>query len=106
MELATFRKYGVEVTFQDNSEELKEMLAEAIKEGLEECGKVAKRYAQAELRKPKAHKNGEIRPNIITIANIIKVSKNNIFEILRLFIPSTLYNPNSPALLPIKKELV
>lgn len=66
MKLATFRKYGVEVTFQDNSEELKKMLSEAIKEGLEECGKVARRYAQAELRKPKAHKNGEIKPNIIT----------------------------------------
>ena len=66
MGLSTFRKYGVEIKFQDNSSEIKKMLQEAIKKGLEECGKLAKKYAQQELRKPKAHKNGEVRPNIIT----------------------------------------
>lgn len=66
MSFATFRKSGVEFTFQDNSSELKKDMQKAIQKGLEECGKLAKKYAQQELRKPKAHKNGEVRPNIIT----------------------------------------
>jgi len=66
MSFATFRKSGVEFTFQDNSSELKKDMQKAIQKGLEECGKLAKKYAQQELKKPKTHKNGEVRPNIIT----------------------------------------
>lgn len=66
MSFSTFRKSGVEFKFQDNSSELKKDMQKAIQKGLEECGKLAKKYAQQELRKPKQHKNGEIRPNIIT----------------------------------------
>lgn len=52
---------------EDNTDKMVNMLDEAIKAGLEKCGKMAQQYAKIELGKPKEHKTQPImRPNIDT----------------------------------------
>ena len=66
MALKTYTTHGITVKFDDNSAEVLGALQKATIRGLEACGAKAESYAKQELSKPKAHKDGTVRPNVIT----------------------------------------
>lgn len=66
MSVKTYTTHGVTVKYEDNTPHVLEALKQATIRGLEAIGGKAEKYAKDELSKPKLHKNGEIRPNVVT----------------------------------------
>lgn len=66
MSTSTYTTHGVTVKFDDNSPQVLAALKKATDRGLLACGEKAVKYARDELERPKAHKSGPVRPNIIT----------------------------------------
>lgn len=66
MGTSTYSTHGITVKFDDNSPEVLAALKRATIRGLEACGAKAESYAKQELSKPKSHKDGSVRPNVIT----------------------------------------
>lgn len=64
--MATYTTNGISVKFEDNSPLVLEALKLAKLRGLEACGAVAESYAKENLERPKAHKDGSVRPNVVT----------------------------------------
>lgn len=66
MATQTYSTHGITVKYEDNSEKVLQALKRATLRGLEACGAVAESYAKKELSKSKPHKDGSVRPNVIT----------------------------------------
>lgn len=66
MSTKSYTTHGITVKFNDNSPQVLAALKSATIRGLEACGAKAESYAKQELSKPKAHKDGTVRPNVIT----------------------------------------
>lgn len=66
MATQTYTTHGITVKINDNSPQVLAALKNATIRGLEACGAKAESYAKQELSKPKAHKDGTVRPNVIT----------------------------------------
>ena len=66
MSTKAYTTHGITVKFNDNSPQVLAALKSATIRGLEACGSRAESYAKQELSKPKAHKDGTVRPNVIT----------------------------------------
>lgn len=66
MSVKTYTTHGIKVRYEDNTPRVLEALKQATVRGLEAVGSRAEKYAKDELSKPKVHKNGEVRPNVIT----------------------------------------
>lgn len=64
--MPTYTTHGVTVKFDDNSPQVLAALKKATNRGLLACGEKAVKYARDELARPKPHKSGPVRPNIIT----------------------------------------
>lgn len=66
MSVKTYTTHGIKVRYEDNTPRVLEALKQATVRGLEAVGGKAEKYAKDELSKPKVHKNGDVRPNVIT----------------------------------------
>ncbi|MBR4266480.1 MAG: HK97 gp10 family phage protein [Bacteroidales bacterium] len=66
MSTQTYTSHGVSVKFDDNSPQVLDALQKATVRGLEACGAMAESYAKKELSKPKTHRDGSVRPNVVT----------------------------------------
>lgn len=57
---------SISVTLQDNSGKLLSEMKNASSTALEAVGLMMESYAKQELSKPKSHRDGSVRPNVIT----------------------------------------
>lgn len=74
MALKTYRTHGVSIKYDDYTPQALAALKSATLRGLKLCGEKGAEYAKRELERPKKHKDGSTRPNIITstLVNSIK----------------------------------
>lgn len=64
--MPTYSTNGISVKYEDNSPQVLAALKQATTRGLEACGAKAESYAKQELSRAKPHKDGSVRPNVIT----------------------------------------
>lgn len=77
--MPTYTTHGISVEYEDNSPQVLSALKRATLRGLEVCGAKAESYAKQELSRAKPHKDGSVRPNVITgrLRNSISHSVQN-----------------------------
>lgn len=64
--MGTYSSNGITIKFTDNSPQVLSALQRATIRGLEACGATAESYAKKELSRPKVHKDGTSKPNVVT----------------------------------------